>query len=62
MGLKFFSMGISPNMNVIKQLEFELTSFEAAVQYFGHYIYPLTNLNYDAMNETILYKWTIPFF
>ena len=32
-----FPKGISPKVNVIAQLEFELIYLEAAVQHFNHY-------------------------
>ena len=35
-GFYTFRKGISPKMNVIVQLEFELAHFEAAVQHFSH--------------------------
>ena len=36
-GVHTFLKGISPKVNVIAQLEFELCYFEVSVQYFNHY-------------------------
>ena len=37
MGFVPFSRGISPKGNVMAQLEFELSFYEATVQHFNHY-------------------------
>ena len=33
-----FPKGIIPKVNVVVLLKFELTNFEAALQYFNHYV------------------------
>ena len=44
-----FPKGISPKVNVIAQLEFELAYFEAAVQRYSHYAIRVNRVIYVCM-------------
>ena len=44
-GVHTFPRGISPKVNVVVRLEFELTYFEVAVQPFSHYVIGTPSLN-----------------